>query len=184
MKFKKITQTMTRKEFLENEAGACSCPEKFGFKNEYEHNCSGINCEECWTKIINENNIKFKNDKTEEENVIDALKVVKNYCDEKHCDKCDFGKNVSVCTISTFLGDGWTPAGWEIEELENAIKPQVVIYKVEHSKGGKQYTFIADEDLPIGTMVICDTKYGQTYGKIVDWFKGVDDGNKKCWRIK
>lgn len=182
MKFKKITQTMTRKEFLENEAGACSCPEKFGFKNEYEHNCSGINCEECWTKIINENNIKFKNDKTEEENVIDALKVVKDFCNDKElCIGCKFDL-FGECQITKTLDH--VPSFFEIAELEKIIKPQVIIYKVEHSKGGKQYTFIADEDLPIGTMVICDTKYGQSYGKIVDAFKGVDDGNKKCWRIK
>lgn len=184
MNFEKIKQTMTREEFLENEAGACSCPEKFGFKNKYEHNCTEISCKECWTKIINENNIKFKGDATEEQKVIDALKVVQNYCNGKACCDCGlYSANNKGCNIRRSLKSA-APAGWEIKELENAIKPQVVIYKVEHSKGGKQYTFITDEDLPIGTMVICDTKYGQSYGKIVDIFKGVDDGNKKCWMAK
>ena len=183
MDFEKIKQLMTKEEFLENEAGACSCPEKFGFKNKYEHDCIGISCKDCWIKIINENNIKFKGDATEEQRVIDALKVVQNYCNDKElCLGCKF-ELFGDCQVRRTL-EGHVPSFFEIENLENLIKPEVVIYKVEHSKGGKQYTFVADEDLPIRTMVYCDTKYGQTYGKIVDWFKGVDDGNKKCWRAK
>jgi hypothetical protein len=120
--------------------------------------------------------------KIEEKKVIEALKVVQNYCNDKVlCIGCKFDL-FGDCTVAKYAKG--IPVKFNINKLENLIKPKVVIYKVEHSKGGKQYTFIADEDLPIGTMVICDTKYGQSYGKIVDIFKGVDDGNKKCWRIK
>lgn len=117
-----------------------------------------------------------------EQKIVDILQTVKDFCSKTRCTRCEF-YNDNECSIMKSLNSN-SPDGWSIKKLENSIKPQVVIYKVEHSKGGKQYTFVADEDLPIGTMVICDTKYGQTYGKIVDWFKGVDDGNKKCWRAK
>lgn len=182
MKFKKITKTMTKEEFFEKEVGYCGCPDKFNFKNEYIEDCSCVTCEDCWLKAIEKNNIKFKNDDPDEQKVIDALKVVKDFCNDKElCIGCKFDL-FGECQITKTLDH--VPSFFEIAELEKKIKPQVIIYKVEHSKGGKQYTFIADEDLPIGTMVICDTKYGQSYGKIVDTFKGVDDGNKKCWRIK
>lgn len=188
MKFKKITKTMTKEEFLNNEdlINREGCPNEYGLiinKGKSGSCLTRTSCKECWEYAIEKGNVKFKDDEPKEQKVIDALKVVQNYCLSKNCNECAFNKP-SACEITDSLGSEWSPSGFELKILENSIKPQVIIYKVEHSKGGKQYTFIADEDLPIGTMVICDTKYGQSYGKIVDTFKGVDDGNKKCWRIK
>lgn len=183
MDFEKITQVMTKEEFLNDRklTNRSGCPNNYGLKN--VKSCGDVPCKDCWKQAIEKGNVKFKSDKSKEQNVIDALNVIRNYCRKKVCEKCDFGGN-NNCTISKFLGDSWSPVGWEIEEIENSIKSKIVIYKVEHSKNGKRYTFISDEDLPVGTIVICNTKYGQTYGKIVDKFKGVDDGNKKCWRAE
>ena len=179
MNFEKIKQTMTKEEFLEVKTGDCGCPSSFGLKNKNEGECCYITCKDCWSEAINSNGVIFKGDNLEEQNVIDALKVIKNYCDDKElCIGCKF--NVfGKCMMNLNC-----PTSWNIKKLEDLIKSKVAIYKVEHSKGGKQYTFVSDEYLPIGIMVICDTKYGQSYGKIVDMFRGVDDGNKKCWRIK
>jgi hypothetical protein len=183
MKFKKIIKTMTKEEFLNNKrlTNHEGCPCIYGLKD--VESCEGVTCKECWQLAIEKGNVRFKDDTTNEQKVIDALKVVQDYCFGKDCKECAFDWPIT-CKIADSLGSSWAPSGFKLEILEDSIKPQILIYKVEHSKGGKQYTFVADEDLPIGTMVICDTKYGQSYGKIVDAFKGVDDGNKKCWRAK
>ena len=188
MDFEKIKQTMTKEEFF-NESeltGGNGCPSEYGLEDsKINGDCGHISCKKCWEKAIKKGNVKFKDDATttEEQKVIDALKVVKDFCANKfNCDGCKFN-NDNECKIKKAT-DEHVPEFFEIKNLENLIKKEVVIYKVEHSKGGKQYTFVADEDLPIGIIVYCDTKHGQTYGKIVDWFKGVDDGNKKCWRLK
>lgn len=41
-------------------------------------------------------------------------------------------------------------------------------YKVEHSLGGKLYTFVSScDNIKIGDMVVCDTTKGKTYGRVM-----------------
>lgn len=66
--------------------------------------------------------------------------------------------------------------------LEIKIK-NIKIYEVEHTPGGKLYSFISDADLECEETVICDTIKGKVYGVIKN--KKTVHGNiifKKCWR--
>lgn len=42
-----------------------------------------------------------------------------------------------------------------------------LIYEIEHKLNGKRYLFRSKKILDIDTFVLCNTKYGKTYGKIV-----------------
>lgn len=63
------------------------------------------------------------------------------------------------------------------------------VYFVEHKQGGEQYSFLSDENLAVGDLVICDTKYGRTYGRVRD-VKTLELSQetilayKKCWKPK
>lgn len=43
---------------------------------------------------------------------------------------------------------------------------KVAVYAVTHKVGGKEYLFVSDQPLSKGMVVVCDTKYGKTYGYI------------------
>lgn len=42
-----------------------------------------------------------------------------------------------------------------------------MVYGVEHRVDGKVYDFLSDNSLEVGDFVVCNTKYGQSYGKVV-----------------
>lgn len=42
-----------------------------------------------------------------------------------------------------------------------------IVYGVEHRIDGKVYDFLSDNSLEVGDFVVCNTKYGQSYGKVV-----------------
>lgn len=182
MDFEKIKQTMTKEEFLNDMSGSFDfgCPDEYELESE---ECKpGMGCKQCWNQAIETGNVKFKNDISAEQKVIEALKVVKEFC--KACNGCLECKFyiAGICLIkdTTYT----KPHIYQIKNLENLLKPQVNIYKVEHREGQQRYDFVSDEELPIGTIVVCDTKYGHTYGKVKFTHKGVDDGYKKCWGVK
>ena len=181
MDFEKIIKEFTKEEFLNNSPIVVTdCPSDYGYDNSCYY---GINCRDCWERVINANNVKFKDDKTEEYKVIDALKVISKYCEGKGCPLCEFGVDGgNDCIISDKLMSN-CPCYWDVKSIEGKIKP-VTTYLVEHTKGGKQYTFISDETLSVGDMVVCDTKFGNSYGKVVDIKQMADDENKKCWKVK
>ncbi|MBY6932119.1 hypothetical protein [Clostridium botulinum] len=187
MDFENIRKTMTKEEFLDNKklTNRSGCPSMYKLKDFKRKKICIDECRECWKLAIEKGNIKFKDDKTEELNVINALKVVQNYCEHKQsCQECTFGVKEGICEISESLGYGWSPNRYKPERLENLLKPKVNIYEVEHSKNGKLYDFVSDEELSISDMVYCNTRYGHTYGKIIEIRKGTDEGYKKCWEVK
>lgn len=47
-------------------------------------------------------------------------------------------------------------------------KKEYQLYEVEHQEGGKRYLFRSMLGLKIGKIVVCDTRFGKTYGRIVD----------------
>ena len=186
MDFEEIKQTMTKEEFLNDDklTSYSGCPNEHGLKNENNcFDCDG-DCQECWEKAIEKNNVKFKGDKIEEQKVIEALKAVSGYCVGKDCSFCKFGiYGGTDCIISKELTNG-CPSYWDIKPIEDIIKPKVTIYKVEHREGQQCYDFTADKELPIGAIVVCDTKHGKSYGRIIATRKDIDDGYKKCWEVK
>jgi hypothetical protein len=82
--------------------------------------------------------------------------------------------------------------GFAMKPLEDKFifqefKKTKAIYHVEHQKNGKLYEFISSQLLPDGEFVVCDTKYGKSYGKIVNTeFKDLTESEikeyKECWR--
>nr|WP_321026468.1 hypothetical protein [Clostridium neonatale] len=185
MNLKKIRESMTKEEFLDSQlTTGDGCPGMYGYK---EYCSNSTSCKECWRKAIEENNIKFKDDteqlKSEEGRVVKALELIKNYCEGRICEDCKFDCNGYRCLIIKCI-DHINPSLFEISKLKEAINPISIIYLVEHTEGRKQYTFISDETLSIGDMVVCDTKFGHSYGRVVDIKQMADDGNKKCWKVK
>lgn len=182
MDFEKIRKEVTKEEFINSQLTiGDGCPGMYGY---YEYCSDSDSCAECWRKVIEENNIKFKDDKTEEYKVIDALKVISKYCEEKSCPLCEFGVDGGNDCIISYKLTSDCPCYWDIKPIEDKIKPMATIYLVEHIEGRKQYTFISDETLSVGDMVVCDTKFGHSYGRVVDIKQMADDGNKKCWKVK
>lgn len=51
---------------------------------------------------------------------------------------------------------------YRLKEEENKM-----VYGVEHRVDGKVYDFLSDNSLEVGDFVVCNTKYGQSYGKVV-----------------
>ncbi len=49
-------------------------------------------------------------------------------------------------------------------------KKEYQLYEVEHQEGGKRYLFRSDLDHTLDDMVVCETKFGKSYGKMVDRF--------------
>lgn len=49
-------------------------------------------------------------------------------------------------------------------------KKKYQLYEVEHQEGGKRYLFRSDLDHTLDDMVVCETKFGKSYGKMVDRF--------------
>ncbi|EKS4345069.1 hypothetical protein QB607_003073 [Clostridium botulinum] len=47
------------------------------------------------------------------------------------------------------------------------FKKSFTFYFVEHKQDGNQYKFRSDDKLTKGDFVICDTKFGKTYGKVI-----------------
>lgn len=185
MDFEKIKQTMTKEEFLNDDklTSYSGCPNEHGLKNENNcFDCDG-NCRECWKKAIENNNVKFKDDNTKEKKVIEALKVITNYCKGEFCPGCKFNTGNSTCIIADKL-QCYVPHLWDIKLIEDMIKPKVTIYKVEHREGEQRYSFVSDEKLSLEDMVVCDTCKGKSYGKVVAICKDIDDGYKKCWKVK
>ncbi len=65
-------------------------------------------------------------------------------------------------------------------------KKQYIIYEVDHSEGGKRYSFSSEQDLCLGNFVVCDT-HGRCYGRVVSFdTKELTEAEykeyKKCWR--
>ena len=46
-------------------------------------------------------------------------------------------------------------------------KKEYQLYEVEHQEGGKRYLFRSDLDHTLDDMVVCKTKFGKSYGKMV-----------------
>ena len=182
MDFEKIRKEFTKEEFLNNSPIVVTdCPSDYGYDDSFY---CGIKCRDCWEKVINANNVKFKEDKTKEQKVVNAIKVISKYCEGRSCHLCEFGiDDGNDCIISAKLTSD-CPCYWDVKSIEDKIKPVTTIYLVEHTEGRKQYTFISDETLSIGDMVVCDTKFGHSYGKVVDIKQMADDENKKCWKVK
>lgn len=44
------------------------------------------------------------------------------------------------------------------------------LYEVEHQENGKRYLFRSDLDHTLDDMVVCETKFGKSYGKMVKTF--------------
>ncbi|NFH00728.1 hypothetical protein FC831_10455 [Clostridium botulinum] len=189
MDFEKIKKEMTKEEFLNyDELGEDSgCPEDYGLIKplgclEYK------SCRDCWEETIEEGNVKFKGDidmenKTDnckEKQVIEALELVSNFCKDINCSECKFQKD--FCKIKEFTSN--IPMYYKIRELKNIIEEPITIYKVEHIKGGKLYDFVSSEKLKENDMVCCDTKLGETYGKVIKIIKDKDNNYKQCWKVK
>lgn len=49
-------------------------------------------------------------------------------------------------------------------------KKKYQLYEVEHQEGGKRYLFRSDLDHTLDDMVVCETKFGKSYGKMVKTF--------------
>lgn len=47
-------------------------------------------------------------------------------------------------------------------------KKECQLYEVEHKEGGKRYLFRSMLKKNIGEMVVCDTKFGKSYGQVVN----------------
>ncbi|WP_142415380.1 hypothetical protein [Hathewaya massiliensis] len=59
------------------------------------------------------------------------------------------------------------------------------VYLVEHNPcDEKTYSFISDDELDVGDMVICNTCYGDSYGKVVDVILEYNTDRKKCYKVK
>lgn len=70
--------------------------------------------------------------------------------------------------------------------LEEKRTP-TVIYNVEHSEGGKLYSFLSDDKLEVGDFVVCNTSMGRSYGRVKsiateDKTEEELKKYKKCWR--
>ncbi|MBN3367066.1 hypothetical protein EXM90_18905 [Clostridium botulinum] len=66
-------------------------------------------------------------------------------------------------------------------------KKSFTIYYIEHKPNEKQYKFISNERLNINDFVICDTKFGRAYGKVVSYEEEMltekeSTQLKKCWK--
>ncbi|HDK7194889.1 TPA: hypothetical protein PTV74_003196 [Clostridium botulinum] len=66
-------------------------------------------------------------------------------------------------------------------------KKSFTIYYIEHKPNENQYKFISNERLNINDFVICDTKFGKVYGKVVSYevmeLTNVESEQyKKCWK--
>lgn len=46
-------------------------------------------------------------------------------------------------------------------------KKEYQLYEVEHQEGGNRYLFRSDLDHTLDDMVVCETKFGKSYGKMV-----------------
>lgn len=46
-------------------------------------------------------------------------------------------------------------------------KKEYQLYEVEHQENGKRYLFRSDLDHTLDDMVVCETKFGKSYGKMV-----------------
>lgn len=49
-------------------------------------------------------------------------------------------------------------------------KKEYQLYEVEHQENGKRYLFRSDLDHTLDDMVVCETKFGKSYGKMVKTF--------------
>lgn len=49
-------------------------------------------------------------------------------------------------------------------------KKEYQLYEVEHQENGKRYLFRSDLDHTLDDMVVCETKFGKLYGKMVKTF--------------
>lgn len=47
-------------------------------------------------------------------------------------------------------------------------KKTYTLYEVEHQEGGKRYLFRSLLKRNVGEMVVCDTKFGRSYGQVVE----------------
>ncbi|APH20880.1 TPA: hypothetical protein ACXDAY_002191 [Clostridium botulinum] len=70
--------------------------------------------------------------------------------------------------------------------LKETKKP-FIIYYIEHKPNEKQYKFRSNERLDINDFVICDTKFGRVYGKVVSYEEmeltnAESEQYKKCWK--
>lgn len=66
-------------------------------------------------------------------------------------------------------------------------KKSFTIYYIEHKPNEKQYKFRSNERLNINDFVICDTKFGKTYGKVCSYEEVMltekeSEQYKKCWK--
>ncbi|MBY6842652.1 hypothetical protein [Clostridium botulinum] len=66
-------------------------------------------------------------------------------------------------------------------------KKTFTIYYIEHKPNEKQYKFISNERLNINNFVICDTQFGEVYGRVVSYDEielTNEESNqyKKCWK--
>lgn len=67
-------------------------------------------------------------------------------------------------------------------EIFNVKIIQLKIYEVEHTPGGKLYSFISDQNLNTEDTVICDTCKGLSYGIVKNIRTGIMIQNlKRCW---
>ncbi|MBN3352104.1 hypothetical protein CF086_17550 [Clostridium botulinum] len=71
-------------------------------------------------------------------------------------------------------------------KLKETKKP-FTIYYVEHKPNNKQYKFISNERLDVNNFVVCDTQFGEVYGRIVSYEEDMlteKESNqlKKCWK--
>lgn len=81
------------------------------------------------------------------------------------------------------------------EEIDNEQKFKLkepkksfTIYYIEHKPNEKQYKFRSNERLNINDFVICDTKFGKAYGKVVSYEEEMltekeSEQYKECWKV-
>lgn len=75
--------------------------------------------------------------------------------------KKDTGIRISICIPQT----GIVPTMQKYKLVPQ--KKEYQLYEVEHQEDGKRYLFRSDLDHTLDDMVVCETKFGKSYGKMV-----------------
>ena len=205
MNIYEIAKTMTKEEFLSNRelTGCSGCPYECGlfYTEDYcKDNCHTHNCEECWTNILEKENIKFI-EKADDEKVLDKhleiqkkiiedLRVVKRMCDsyDLDCCECSFYKS-GECILKLNNEKVFNSCFKdELDKIEERFfdmtEEKINIYEVEHAQGGKRYDFISDEELKVNDFVVCNTCMGKSYGVVKAIKTGRDNSYKKCKKLR